>query len=407
MKVSSGPDGDLHPDHQADGPGDGVRRVHRRHADRGGRPPRWPTRWRRPGSATRTSTTRTATRRLVDRGGRSGPPHPVGNRRGSRSTTTPTSRRRGRSRAATSPDAGQPAVHRHPARARSRTCGALLHDRRISRRATCRRGRRRARASRSGGASSRRCPSATVFTVSDGSLGAAGELQAALGKHGYDAVVGIGGGRTLDVAKYAATRAALPMVAVATNLAHDGIALPGRLPGARDGKGSFGVAHADRGGRRPGLRPVAPPRGWSGPASATWSATCRPSTTGSWPTRERGEPVDGLAVAVRADGRRGGAAPHRTPSSRDDFLIVARRGAGAVRAWRWRSPAPARPCSGACHEIIHAIDVLFPGAPTTASWPGVGRPVRHLPARGRWPASTRSPPACAGTSCRWRRRTSG
>ena len=69
-------------------------------------------------------------------------------------------------------------------------------------------------------------PEATVFTVNDASLASAGELQAALGERGYDAVVGIGGGRTLDVAKYAATRAALPMVAVATNLAHDGLCSP-------------------------------------------------------------------------------------------------------------------------------------------------------------------------------------
>ena len=42
----------------------------------------------------------------------------------------------------------------------------------------------------------------------------------------YDAVVGVGGGRTLDVAKYAASLSGLPVVAVATSLAHDGIASP-------------------------------------------------------------------------------------------------------------------------------------------------------------------------------------
>ena len=58
---------------------------------------------------------------------------------------------------------------------------------------------------------------------------------------GYDAVVAIGGGKTLDVAKYAATRAGIPMIAVATNLAHDGIcsrSRPSSTPTARP----FGVA---------------------------------------------------------------------------------------------------------------------------------------------------------------------
>ncbi|MGP3482539.1 iron-containing alcohol dehydrogenase, partial [Escherichia coli] len=59
----------------------------------------------------------------------------------------------------------------------------------------------------------------------------------------YDAVVGIGGGRTLDVAKYAASLSGLPMVAVATSLAHDGIASPvASLEGDDSGhKSSYGV----------------------------------------------------------------------------------------------------------------------------------------------------------------------
>ena len=64
-------------------------------------------------SGTRTSTTRTATRRWSTPAARSAS-HRSARCRGSRSTTTPTSRRHGRSRATTSPDAAQPAVHRHP-----------------------------------------------------------------------------------------------------------------------------------------------------------------------------------------------------------------------------------------------------------------------------------------------------
>src|SRR4051794_12490283 len=57
---------------------------------------------------------------------------------------------------------------------------------------------------------------ATVLPVTDASVDAARDLAARLRSEAssYDAVVGIGGGRTLDVAKYAASLTGLPMVAV-------------------------------------------------------------------------------------------------------------------------------------------------------------------------------------------------
>ena len=57
----------------------------------------------------------------------------------------------------------------------------------------------------------------------------------------YEAVAGIGGGKTLDVTKFAANMAGMPMVAVATNLAHDGIASPVSSLEHESGKGSYGV----------------------------------------------------------------------------------------------------------------------------------------------------------------------
>src|SRR4051794_36394506 len=61
---------------------------------------------------------------------------------------------------------------------------------------------------------STRMANADVFTAADGRLDIAAGLEAELRKRSYDAVVGIGGGKTLDVAKYVAGRLALPMVAV-------------------------------------------------------------------------------------------------------------------------------------------------------------------------------------------------
>src|SRR4051812_3862937 len=67
---------------------------------------------------------------------------------------------------------------------------------------------------------------AAIFPVAGGSVDSSRALAAQLREGFYDAVVGIGGGKTLDVAKHASSLVGLPMVAVATNLAHDGIASP-------------------------------------------------------------------------------------------------------------------------------------------------------------------------------------
>lgn len=45
-------------------------------------------------------------------------------------------------------------------------------------------------------------------------------------RSGCDAIVGVGGGRTLDLAKLAAARAGVPLVSVPTQLSHDGICSP-------------------------------------------------------------------------------------------------------------------------------------------------------------------------------------
>lgn len=65
-----------------------------------------------------------------------------------------------------------------------------------------------------------------VFRVDGGTVDAAVALGSKLRGGWYEAVVGIGGGRTIDAAKYAATLAGIPMVSVATNLSHDGICSP-------------------------------------------------------------------------------------------------------------------------------------------------------------------------------------
>jgi glycerol-1-phosphate dehydrogenase [NAD(P)+] len=212
-------------------------------------------------------------------------------------------------------------------------------------------------------------PDADVFLVGDASLAVAGELQAALGARGYDAVVGIGGGRTLDVAKYAATRAALPMVAVATNLAHDGICSPVASLDHPHGKGSYGVA-------LPLAVLVDLDYVKSAPAqmvrSGIGDVLSNLSAIEDWNLahHERNEAVDGLAMAFARTA--GHSILHRTDTIADDDFLIALAEALVLSGMAMSVAGTSRPCSGACHEILHAVDRLFPGTSNHGELAGIG-----------------------------------
>lgn len=212
-------------------------------------------------------------------------------------------------------------------------------------------------------------PEATVFRVDDASLASAGALQAALGARGYDAVVGIGGGRTLDVAKYAATRAAVPMVAVATNLAHDGICSPVASLEHPHGKGSFGVAMPLAVVVDLDYVRAAPPRLVR---AGVGDAVSNLSAIEDWMLahRERGEPVDGLAVAFARTA--GEAVLHRSDTVDSDQFLMILAEALVMSGMAMSVAGTSRPCSGACHEIVHAVDTLYPGVSNHGELAGIG-----------------------------------
>lgn len=212
-------------------------------------------------------------------------------------------------------------------------------------------------------------PDAGVFAVEDASLASAGRLQEALSERGYDAVVGIGGGRTLDVAKYAATRAGVPMVAVATNLAHDGICSPVASLLHRHGKGSYGVS-------MPLAVLVDLDYVRSAPArlvrAGIGDVLSNLSAIEDWllAQRELGEPVDGLAVAVAQNAAE--AVLGRPDTIDSDAFLVTLAQSLVLSGMAMAVAGSSRPCSGACHEFLHAVDQLFPGVSDHGELAGVG-----------------------------------
>ena len=174
----------------------------------------------------------------------------------------------------------------------------------------------------------------------------------------FDALVGIGGGRTLDVAKYAATLNGIPMVAVATSLAHDGIASPVSSLDDDGRKGSYGVqmpvaVMVDLDYVRRSERSMR--------CAGVGDAISNLSAIADWRLAERcrGEPVDGVAVTFARTPAM--ALVHRTDGVDSEGFLVALAEALVLSGLAMATAGSSRPCSGGEHEIVHAIDHLMPG----------------------------------------------
>jgi glycerol-1-phosphate dehydrogenase [NAD(P)+] len=196
------------------------------------------------------------------------------------------------------------------------------------------------------------------WRVEGGSVRAAIDLGKRLRNGFYDALVGIGGGKTLDVAKHAASLVGLPLVAVATNLAHDGIASPVASLEEAGRKLSYGVQmptavmvdldyvrRSAPGQRRSGIGDVIS----NLTAIADWRLAAE----------ARGEAVDGVAVTFARTAAT--AVLHRGETIDDEELLIALAEALVLSGLAMATAGSSRPCSGGEHEILHAIDHLFPG----------------------------------------------
>lgn len=210
---------------------------------------------------------------------------------------------------------------------------------------------------------------AECFRVTDGSVDGAVALGKRLRADAYEAVAGIGGGKTIDVTKFAAHMAGIPMVAVATNLAHDGIASPVSSLEHESGKSSYGV-----------VPPVAvvvdldrvragPPRMVRAGIGEVVSDL---SAIADWKlaAADRGEHVDGLAVTLARTAAQ--AVLHQPGTVDDDEFLTVLAEALVLSGMAMSVAGSSRPCSGGDHEILHAIDELFPGTGTHGELAGVG-----------------------------------
>ncbi len=210
---------------------------------------------------------------------------------------------------------------------------------------------------------------AEVFRIADGRHATAVSLGKRLRAATYEAVAGIGGGRTIDVTKFAAHMAGIPMIAVATSLGHDGIASPVSSLEHESGKGSYGVVmpvavvvDLDRVRRAPDRLVTA----GIGDVLADLSAVA------DWElaAADTGERLDGLAVAMARSAAQ--AVLHQPGQARSDEFLTVLAEALILSGMSMAVAGSSRPGSGGDHEIMHAIDQLYPGTGSHGELAGVG-----------------------------------
>lgn len=239
-------------------------------------------------------------------------------------------------------------------------------------------------------------PGATWYEVGGGTLDDAVRLAGEMKAGHYDAVVGLGGGKIIDCAKFAAARLGLPLVAVPTNLAHDGLCSPVATLDNDAGRGSYGVPNPigvviDLDVIREA--PVRFVRAGIGDAVSNVSAVA------DWELahRVKGEKIDGLAAAIA---RQAGEAVLRHPGGvgDTDFLQVLAEAlvlSGIAMSVSGDSrPAPAPATRSTTRSTCCTRAGRRPTA-NSAAWPPRSPCTCAEPTRSRptWPG------CCAGTDC--------
>ncbi|MEU5883199.1 iron-containing alcohol dehydrogenase family protein [Spirillospora sp. NPDC047279] len=208
-----------------------------------------------------------------------------------------------------------------------------------------------------------------VFHVDGGTVDAAVSLASKLRAGSYEAVVGIGGGRTIDATKYAATLSGIPMVSVATNLSHDGICSPVASLTHDKGKGSFGVVMplamvVDLDYVR--AAPERLVRAGIGDVVSNFSAV------DDWllAAEEQGEKVDRMALTVARTAAE--ALLHQPGTVDSDRFLTVLAESLVLSGMAMSFAGDSRPASGGDHEILHAIDQLYPGTANHGELAGIG-----------------------------------
>jgi len=192
----------------------------------------------------------------------------------------------------------------------------------------------------------------------------AADLGAAAKEAGTDAIVAIGGGRCLDVGKLAAARAGVPVIAVPTQLSHDGICSPVAVVPNEEGRAESVGAVA------PHAVYIALPTLHEAPvdtvAAGIGDLIANPLALRDWTlAHERGlEEIDARAWDLSIESYEAiEPSLDRDPEelARDPEFLRVLANALVLSGLAMIASGTSRPASGGEHEVSHAIDELHGG----------------------------------------------
>jgi glycerol-1-phosphate dehydrogenase [NAD(P)+] len=217
---------------------------------------------------------------------------------------------------------------------------------------------------------------AAVLEVAGASIQAVTSVREAIVAGRHDAVIGCGGGQTLDVAKFAAFRAGVPFVSLPTQATHDGICSPVAV--LSDGANGRVSSH----GALPPAALVVPihvvacaPRRTIVRGMADLAANLIAVEDWLWACDLGGERFDDYAALLARSSahlvvsRRQAFSPEREFTQEEVEGLVQ----GLVLSGLAMTLAgSSRPCSGPEHLISHAFDCLGVGSGTHGEQVAVG-----------------------------------
>ena len=192
----------------------------------------------------------------------------------------------------------------------------------------------------------------------------ASELGARARSEGADAIVAIGGGRRLDVAKLAAARAGLVSIAVPTQLSHDGICSPVAVVPNEEGQAESLGAVAPRAVVVP--LPTLADAPVASVAAGLGDLLANPLALRDWAlAAERGlEDIDARAWDLSNESFEAVEDfldQDPAVSEKDPAFLKHLADALVLSGMSMICSGTSRPASGGEHEISHALDELFGG----------------------------------------------
>lgn len=197
-----------------------------------------------------------------------------------------------------------------------------------------------------------------IREIADNSYSQVEAVEAAIDEVRPDVLIGVGGGRVIDVAKFAGARRILPAVSVPTSLSNDGISSPVAVIRFRKGTRSVGVNMPTAVLVDLGAITSAPLKNLKAGVGDLLSNI---SATNDWlrAYRKRNEHYDTVAALLARQPALALLSRKRVEFGNPSFLRALAEGL-MLSGIAMGIAGTSRPCSGAEHLLSHAYDELYP-----------------------------------------------